>query len=162
MPWAGRAGLITGGVAFDLGPLEELASPKTLRTALKMAMNKAGGVVKGEIQSSAPSRYGYLGKSIRVKSIVYEGGRAIAVVGASRKYQGSKGKFTRGKRKGEGRKFIPGNYAHLVELGHGGPHPATPHPFLVPSYQRSKNAAVQAVSESIQKTIDRLSAKLKR
>ena len=37
------------------------------------------------------------------------------------------------------------HYAHLVERGHGGPKPAPAHPFLAPSLEQGREAAVQAI-----------------
>lgn len=40
-------------------------------------------------------------------------------------------------------------HAHLVEFGHGGPHPAPPHPFLRPGYEAGKQEAYQIMKEEL-------------
>lgn len=43
--------------------------------------------------------------------------------------------------------------AHLVELGHGGPHPAPAHPFLRPAFAMFRRDAVTLVGKSIDEKI---------
>jgi len=38
-----------------------------------------------------------------------------------------------------------GSHAHLVEFGHGGPHPAPPHPFIVPAAVKTRESAVRTI-----------------
>jgi HK97 gp10 family phage protein len=48
------------------------------------------------------------------------------------------------------RKYLwikPSRYAHVVEHGHGGKHPAPPHPFMRPTYDGRKAEATQAVAD---------------
>jgi hypothetical protein len=33
---------------------------------------------------------------------------------------------------------MPSKYAHLVEFGHGGPHPAPAHPFMIPAVEAER------------------------
>ena len=40
-------------------------------------------------------------------------------------------------------------YAPYVEYGHGGPHPAPPHPFIRPAYDEGKDTAYAAVREAL-------------
>lgn len=58
---------------------------------------------------------------------------------------------------GVDRKRAP--HAHLVEFGHGGPHPAPAHPYLRPAFDAVKRAAVAMVGKEIK---DRIIAKLER
>ena len=39
-------------------------------------------------------------------------------------------------------------HAHLVELGHGGPHPAPPHPFLVPAVEETRDRQLKAAAKA--------------
>ena len=50
-------------------------------------------------------------------------------------------------------------HTHLVELGHGGPHPAAPHPFLVPSVEGTRDAQVQAAAKTVERLLRREFAK---
>lgn len=45
--------------------------------------------------------------------------------------------------------YVP--YAHLVEYGHGGPHPAPPHPFLEPAAEMAEGEAIDAIMEELTK-----------
>jgi hypothetical protein len=59
---------------------------------------------------------------------------------------------------GVDRKKAP--HAHLVEFGHGGPHPAGPHPYLRPALDSMKAAAVALMGMEInQRIIRKLTAK---
>lgn len=58
---------------------------------------------------------------------------------------------------GVDRKRAP--HAHLVEFGHGGPHPAPAHPYLRPAFAAVKRAAVAMAGKEIK---DRIIAKLER
>lgn len=42
-------------------------------------------------------------------------------------------------------------YAHLVEYGHGGPHPAPPHPFLEPAARDAEDEAADAIMKELMK-----------
>lgn len=37
----------------------------------------------------------------------------------------------------------PTHYAHLVEFGHGGPHAAGPHPFMIPAVEAERTSFLQ-------------------
>lgn len=52
---------------------------------------------------------------------------------------------------GVDRKKAP--HAHLVEMGHGGPHPAPPHPFLRPAFDAMRSAAEAVVGREINERI---------
>ena len=47
----------------------------------------------------------------------------------------------------------PGRIAHLVEFGHGGPHPAPPHPFMRPAFEATKGAMQAAVISSLTQSL---------
>lgn len=40
-------------------------------------------------------------------------------------------------------------YATPVEFGHGGPHPAPPHPFIRPAYDTSAEASYEAIRQGL-------------
>ena len=48
------------------------------------------------------------------------------------------------------------HHAHLVEGGHGGPHPAPPHPFWQPAVEAHGEEAAQALEDRINDLIDEL------
>lgn len=43
-----------------------------------------------------------------------------------------------------------GHYATFVEYGHGGPHPAGPHPFLAPAFDAKQEEALDVIKGGIQ------------
>lgn len=98
-------------------------------------------------------RVGLLRNSLGVKMVVRRDGSALAVIGPRRGFKSQigvrkrSGKFSQ---KGDPIYEDPANIGHLVEFGHGGPHPAPPHPFMRPAWDeslsavRSKMAAVMA------------------
>ena len=51
---------------------------------------------------------------------------------------------------------VPGNVAHLVEFGHGGPHPAPAHPFMRPSLDEKRGAALTEVENEARKRLSEM------
>ena len=47
-----------------------------------------------------------------------------------------------------------GPHAHLVEFGHGGPHPAKAHPFFRPAWDSKKSEAEKIIVDGIAKQVD--------
>lgn len=45
-------------------------------------------------------------------------------------------------------------HAHLVEYGHGGPHPAPPHPFFRPAWDEVRGSVTSAVEIDLKKTVE--------
>jgi HK97 gp10 family phage protein len=61
------------------------------------------------------------------------------------------------KRKAAGERIIyrdPANYAHLVEGGHGGPHPAAPKPFMRPAFDARAGEAVGNIQRKLIDGVD--------
>lgn len=52
-------------------------------------------------------------------------------------------------------KGSPGYYATFVEYGHGGPHPAGPHPFLQPAYDAKKEEAYGILKKLISEKLNK-------
>lgn len=46
-------------------------------------------------------------------------------------------------------------HAHLVEYGHGGPHPAPPHPFFRPAWDGCKDDVKRNIAAGLGKTIEK-------
>lgn len=44
-------------------------------------------------------------------------------------------------------------HAHLVEFGHGGPHPAPPHPFFRPAWDEIKESVKRNIQMGLGKTV---------
>lgn len=116
----------------DLSPLADLKDRKA-RIALRIAINRAAKPVKNAVKSAAEgiALRGYTAKSIGTKTKVYNGGSSVVVViGPKRSYSRTKGSYTRGKRKGEKRVFVPAKVAQFVEKGTGR---SRKRPFLKPA-----------------------------
>lgn len=59
--------------------------------------------------------------------------------GKPKKFAGSKVSVAgKGGTAAGGKVIMPSKYGHLVEFGHGGPHPARPHPFMIPAAESEK------------------------
>lgn len=110
--------MIKGTVRLDMTPAERLKNGG-IRKATRIGLNRASSPVKAAVVSHADAgrRFGFLGKSIRIRLRSYPADRWVSVIGPSTKFTRTKGKYKRGKRKGEARVFKPSKYAHLVNAG---------------------------------------------
>lgn len=45
-------------------------------------------------------------------------------------------------------------YANPVEFGHGGPHPAPPHPFVRPAFDAAADEAYEKIKEQLRQALD--------
>lgn len=141
----------------DLAPLLDLKD-KRVRKALKIGINRAAKPVRAQVKAEAEriALQGFTAKSIGTRQKVYRGGVVVVVViGPRRKYTRTKGRYTRGRRKGEKKVFRPAAVAHLVEKGTAR---SKPQPFLVPAlektsgnYQKSLAAEIKAELEKSMK-----------
>lgn len=116
--------MLAARVDLDLSPSEGLQK-SGLRKATRIGLNRAASPVKAAVVSHAEAvkRFGYVGKAVRIRLRTYPADRFVAVIGPSTKYTRKKGKFSRGKKKGQARVFRPSKYAALVNSGtrHGRP-----------------------------------------
>ncbi|MFN7019878.1 MAG: HK97-gp10 family putative phage morphogenesis protein [Phycisphaerales bacterium] len=134
----------------------------------------AGAVVfRDAIRARAPVRTGALRKAIIVDTKRRGGGKkgpyyhVARVVFARRAYTLGKRGTAVALKRAKGQKIgtqIAGNiyprkYAHLVEFGHGGPHPAPPRPFARPAIAASRGAAFAAMKARATKEVDAAIAK---
>jgi hypothetical protein len=144
--------VIAARAEIDLSPAEGLRQGG-IRKAMRIGLNRAASPVKAAVVSHADAvkRYGYLGKSIRIKLKGYPADRFVAVIGPSTKYTRTKGKYTRGKRKGEKRVFRPSKYAHLVEKGTGR---SKPRPWLKPAYDESAGQFIDQAGVEVGREIE--------
>jgi HK97 gp10 family phage protein len=81
---------------------------------------------------------GILRKSIGVKVVSYAKA-VVGLVGCRTGFKTQIGVRKRGKNIGQPVYFSPEKVAHLIEFGHGGPHPAPPHPFARPSWDENRS-----------------------
>lgn len=94
---------------------------------------EAGAVLAGQIRANAP-----LGKTGRLKASVFVG-RGIE----------TKPNVLVGVR------YRMAPHAHLVEWGHGGSHPAPPHPFVRPAVSQRRNEVQQIIRDGLGNIITR-------
>lgn len=105
-------GIETSGFDGFMSDLEKIGQTMDGPIITK-ALEDGSAPILSKAKSNIRSRSGDLSKSLKTV-ISRKGGRAMARIGAQR---GGKG-----------------YYATFVEYGHGGPHPAGPHPFLAPAF----------------------------
>lgn len=90
---------------------------------------KAGAeVILEQAKINAPVKSGTLKKSLKI---------------VMRK-KGTRSKARIGVQKGS-----DGYYATFVEYGHGGPHPAGPHPFLAPAFDAKQEEAFKIIKQEL-------------
>lgn len=109
--------MIEAGIELDLSPLIGLQK-QIVRKIVRKAMNKASKIVRDKAKSNANSiaNTGHLAKSFGVKVRTYKT-TVVAIVGPRSKYVKELGVYTRGKRKGEARRYRPSAILHLLEKG---------------------------------------------
>lgn len=132
---------------LDLTPAERLRAAG-IRKAVRIGLSRAAKPVKASVVSHALAvkRFGFLAKSIRIKTIVYPADKYVVVIGPSTTFTRSLGKFKRGKRKGQKKVAIPAKYAHLVEEGTSR---SRAKPWLKPAYEETAGPFLARVREEI-------------
>lgn len=124
---------------------------KMRKKVLRKAVGKAASIISKEIKRSTPVRdrkrvsanitpVKLLRKSIAQKLKAYPQ-FLIAVIGPRKGFRRQIGVRVRGKSAGQAIYEDPANIAHLVELGHGGPHRAPAHSFAEAGFNRAKGRA---------------------
>jgi len=123
--------------------LLKAASPQMQKGVMKPALRAAVAPVRVEAKRLVPVRSGNLKKAI-VSGVNRAGTQAAVLV--SRKHEDTI----------DGKKYIPGNIAHLVEYG---TKTAAPHPFLRPAMEAKKAEAIKILGERARAEIDKRLAK---
>lgn len=143
--------MIGAAVQLDLSPADGLRKGG-LRRALKIGLNRAASPVKAAVVAHAEAvrRFGYLAKSIRIRTRVYPADRFVAVIGPSVKVVRKRGKITRGPRAGQARVYKPSKYAHLVERGTSR---SRPRPWLGPAHQETAARFLRSVGAEVGREI---------
>lgn len=122
--------------AFGATPLKECLLPiaNRVRDRAKQSVNRTSGVRPHRAQSGY---YEHLQDAIFADTGMQD--HPSVIVGVDRK---------------------KAPHAHLVEFGHGGPHPAPPHPYLRPALDAVKLAAKELMGQEINgRIIRKLTAK---
>lgn len=95
-----------------------------VENARTKALNAGANIILDEMKSTAPKKTGKLVSTLK-KGNISKGGIGV------------------------------GSYdypiAWYVEYGHGGPHPADPHPYIEPAFESKKGEANYAIAETVKK-----------
>jgi HK97 gp10 family phage protein len=138
--------------------------PRIIKKSMRRALSIAATPIVKMARALAPKQFGWLKRSIKRKVKTYPSGVTVAVIGPDRNVVGKpkadlgSGKDVKVKRRPL---RIPHKYAHLVEGGHAGPHPARPHRFLAPAYAANATKAVAAARKVLLETFKAEAVKLK-
>lgn len=151
MPDARREGLRLEGTPQFKRVVSELPA-RVERKGLRAAVNAGASPIVKAAKAKAPRKHGFLKKAVGKKVKTYRrGGRVAAIIGAKRDVEGMVGK----------QRKVPANYYKLVEKGHGGKHPAPPHPSLGPAYESTKQQAERAAAAKLADVVNSEARKLK-
>jgi HK97 gp10 family phage protein len=147
-------------IAGTVAGLEELKAVladvdrRVRKQALQKAIRAAANVVLRKAKANVRRRSGLLARSLGVKVKTYrgdkQGGAVVAVIGPRKGYRQQVGTYARGPKKGQPKYENPTQVAHLIEKGHGGPHPARAYPFLRPALDTSRGEVLEAVAKAVQ------------
>lgn len=106
-------------------------------SAIDAALRAGAGPVLDQAKANVNSRSGDLARSLTIGSVKTRRGGKYITIGA---HKGSPAQ----------------EYAGPVEFGHGGPHPAGPHPYLRPAYDAKQDEAYALIRQSIKQAIDKI------
>jgi HK97 gp10 family phage protein len=141
---------LTGFEEFGkrLDRLSDDMSEKIIAKALNAMSKPIVGAARLRALSTVEPGSGLLSESITRKIVKRaKVARGLSIIGADMKVSGTRP---------DGRKEVPGNIFHLVEFGHGGPHPAPPHPILRPAYDERIDEAQAAGQKVLEEELNKL------
>ena len=123
-------------LANDLADMARRVSSTSSTTVISSILNEAAQPVYEAAQRFAPERSGKLKAALKIGKLQRRKGGGYYIKIGSHK---------------EDDAF----YASFVEFGHGGPHPAPPHPFLRPAYDTTKEQAYAIIRERLGQEISK-------
>lgn len=151
-------------IKTEIKGLEQLTKKlrllKNPQKAMQAAVRKGGRVILAAARAGCPvdtnphlTKHGLLKESLGV--VVKKGKKetAFALVGPRRGFRQEVGTVRSGPRAGLPIYEDPAKIAHLVEYGHGGPHPAPPHPFLRLAVDTTQVEVATAMAEQMSKDL---------
>ncbi len=142
----------------QLNELKRAMRNKILRPALQ----KAARPMLDSAWANCPERtdhdpHGILKKAMKSaaarKTKTYSRGTVVVIIGPPTGFRTPMGVRTKGAHKGEPWYEDPSKIGHLVEFGHGGPHPAAPHPFMRPAVDTNRSNSAEILRSEIEKGI---------
>jgi HK97 gp10 family phage protein len=142
---------------------------------IRGANNKLMRPVLKDAKRRAPVRFGLVKEALGIKTKTYpKKGVVFTAIGIRSGFHKAVGAEVKKKAgRGAGGKFesrgvrtfnyvlSPSKYAHLVELGHGGPYAASAHPFIRPAWDGQRMAMLPRYRLLLREGLDREVAKLK-
>lgn len=164
MPSVGTLKMTVEGLPELFKQLEGLKKG-TRRAVVRKAFRKLGAPMRKHMRSLLVPGHGYefgvLKKSIAIKigAVKFQPDNQYLIVGPKTKAGRKIGTHTRGKRAGKDKMRVPTKIAHLVEFGHGGPHAATPKPFIRPTMDAYRAKALALIQEGMREAIKIAAAK---
>lgn len=108
--------------------------PDAARQRHGEAVRMTGQQIAQAAKARVRRRFGFLAQQISVSFSPKSLRARVGIVAGAFNLPGSAG-ISRGQRVAR-----PTKYAHLIEYGHGGPHPAPPFPFMRPSVEAERGA----------------------
>lgn len=144
-----------------LSRVQRIAKPSTRNKIARRAVDKASQPVAkaakrlAPVSSEPPLIPGLLRKAQGRKVKTYGArGVSVAVVGSRTDFRRQIGVRVRGKKAGQPIYQDPVKYDHLVELGHGGPAPASPHPFMRVALDTTRGQALSILRTEMAAGVD--------
>jgi HK97 gp10 family phage protein len=135
---------LVGDVAlqYRMKQLPQKLQKKHGRRAVKKSARR---VVKAAKARAPVGRTGLLKKSLGYKPRTYKS-NVLAIVGPRTKFRMADSPY--------GGPHNPAVIAHLIEMGHGGPHPAAPHPFVRPAWDSTKSECQRIIAAELTKGLE--------
>ena len=135
--------------------LEKLSTlpKKVQKKTLNKAIAAGNRIILGAAKARVRRRTGMLARALGQRVKIYRsGGVVVGITGPRTGYVKTR---TGRKATALAKRFAaagvkPTKYAHLVEQGHSGPHPAPAYPFLRPAFDSTRGQVLDAMSRIIQ------------
>ena len=138
-----------GNAERALASLPGVVGTQIRGSALLAAANVVAKQAKTTIAFKDQS--GKLRRSIRAR---FTTGNVVNPSGGIRKVKNAGARVQAGSR--------GARQAHLIELGHGGPKPAPPHPFIGPAYSQTTSTQLSVGSQVMRKNFEVAAAAIRR
>jgi hypothetical protein len=133
---------------------------RSIRKGYHRAFNLGARPMLKTMKKLASKKTGLLRKSQKIKQKTHSNGNAFCIIGPDRNVSAPKPPTTRGPHKGQARKHRPAFISHLVDKGHGGPHPAPAHEFRQPAFDQNKSGTESIIHQVLIETLQSEAQKL--
>ncbi len=134
--------------------LQILKRQSTRNKVMRRALTAATKPVLESMRDRCPTgQHQILRRALGRITKTYRGSTIVVILGVRRGFKTLVGFRKTGKHAFQPVYEDPALIAHLVERGHGGPHPAPPHPFARPAWDEHKSRVPGAVAAEAWKGI---------